>query len=332
MCAAVLLQAQTKPPLTALQETYEQYKTALTTKYDEQQNVLDASLLPRLETLEERYIQKGDLDGVLAVRAARKQLDESLAAKTPYEPSDAPETPELRQLLADHTTAREAIADKQRDEFQLLNTKYTESLDKLKRRLVMEDKIDDAVAVQKEIEHIAALQPKIAKPKPDPFPPPSELPPIAVAPPVAKPVIDANKLLTSAELVDNIQELAGKPVRFYARLLNMERDSGKRVILTLENDIRIRQELLNLEPLFNTRNLRYDNLNLNQVYVYRIGNTFLFEATLTQTPNASAYSTFRNATIRGCDSQVARNYLDVKCQAPCPSMMREGPNACPYCK
>ena len=324
LCAS-LAQAQEKSALETLQESYAQFQSQLAAKYSGQQTALDAALLPRLDALEQNVMQKGDLDGVLAVRKARDSLNQALNGKTPFELPDAKALPELQQLFNEHKDARAAIVDKQREEHQTLTAKYAEGLDKLKRKLVVEDRIDDAVAVQREIEKLPVAETKAPAPVFQPQPQaPEPVRPAAVAP--AKPAIDAAKLLTAEELAANIQDLAGKNVRFQARLMNMERDNDRRVFLIFDQGIRIRQDLPNLLPFFNSGRIRYDNFNLNQVYVFRIGYTFLIETTLSQTPSINNHTTFRNTTIRGCSDQVARNYLKVSCQAPCPLAR------CQYCK
>ena len=337
LCAVLALCAfashgQTKTQLQTLQEAYAQYVSGLDTKYDGQQNALDASLMPRLDALEKTVMQNGDLDGVLAVRKVRGLLDTSQKAHTLLAIQDAAETPELRRLFTEHQDARAAISEKQREDKRAITLKYAESLDKLKRKLVTEDKIADAMAVQKEIEALDIPEASAAKPAPQPVFTPQPTPPPGVQVQPVKPAIDSAQLFTSADLANNIQALAGKPVRFYGRLINMERDNDKRLFLTFDGGIRIRQDLLNLTPLFNSGNIRYDNFNLNQVYVFRIGNTFLIETTLTQTPALSNPTTYRNATIRGCNEQTARNYLKVTCQAPCPATIRESAKPCAYCK
>jgi len=324
LCAS-LVQAQEKSALETLRDSYAQFQSQLAAKYSGQQNALDAALLPRFDALEQNVQQKGDLDGVLAVRKARESLNQALNAKTPFELPDA-NMVELQQLFNEHKDARAAIADKQREENQTLTAKYAESLSNLRRKLVQEDRIDDAVAVQAEIDTLPAAETKPAAPVSifQPQNQPEPVRPVVNEP--ARSTIDAAKLLTAEELAGNIQELAGKPVRFYARLMNMERDNDRRVYLVFDQGIRIRHDLPNLLPFFNSGRVRYDNFNLNQVYVFRIGYTFLIEATLSQTPAINNHTTFRNATLRGCNDQVARNYLKVSCQAPCPLAR------CQWCK
>ena len=332
-CAAMLapaLHAQEPPALDAMRETYAQFQDTLRAKYAGQQAALDAALPPRLDALEQACMQRGDLDGVLAARGAREPLDAAIKEKTTFEIPDDPATAELRQVFNEHREARAAIAEKEREENRTLTARYADSLEKLKRRLVTEDKIDGALEVQKEIEGLnleparpaaqpAAPQPAAPQPQPQPAAP-------------AKPAAETNRLVPAADLARNIQDYAGKPVRFLGRLVSLERDNDKRVFLTFDGGIRIRHDMPNVAASYNTSRVRYDNFGLNRAYVFSTGNTYVVETTLTMTPSVGNHTTYRNAVIRGCNDAVARNYLKVACQAPCPEAVRQGPNPCPHCK
>ena len=328
---ATPLCAQEKPALQTLRETFAKYVSTLRGKYAGQQSALDATLLPKFDELEQARVEKGDLDGVLAVRKARENLRRALEAKELFDLPDNAETPGLRQAFDGHRDARAAIAEKEREENQKLAAKYAESLETLKRKLVTENKIEEALEAQRELDGL----------KPEPDPPPQTAKPVAPTPakpepekpqptpqPIVKNAPDPGGLLTTAELADNIQAYAGKTVRFYGRLENIEKENNVRLYLTFENGIRFRHDLINLRAQFGSG---YDMYSLNRVYIFDIGTTFLLEATLSQAPKVGTPTSYRNITIRGCDDTRARGYLKVTCRAPCPDNIRQS-GGCPWCK
>jgi len=176
--------------LDGLREAYAKHRDDLAATRQTQRAALDAALLARLATVEEASAKKGDLNGVINVRETRAALEKASQDNEPFDPPETPAPAGLQRALLDYKKDAATLAAKQRAEEDVLTARYAENLGKLKRKLVTENKIDEAVAVQAEIEElpkpeaksVSAPAPKpepkpVAKPEPEPHKP---LPPFVL--------------------------------------------------------------------------------------------------------------------------------------------------------
>jgi hypothetical protein len=133
---------------------------------------LDENYLRSLEALDADFKAKGELDPLLEVR---KETERFKARRVVTTFNIVTTPPTLGTLQQQYIDTRAAVEHNRKLGLARLAQAYLDNLDKLKRALTQQDKLDAAVAVQKEQETIRAtadLSP-LAQPQPaQPTPPP----------------------------------------------------------------------------------------------------------------------------------------------------------------
>ncbi|NQT87837.1 hypothetical protein HQ560_13810 [bacterium] len=106
-----------------------------------------------LANLEEQFVKAGDLEAVLAVRKEVKRFGEAQDI-----PEDAlvREPKPLAELQRKYRARHESMAARKRKGRSALTKLYVARLEEMKKHLTTQRRIDDALAVVKEIEHVKA--------------------------------------------------------------------------------------------------------------------------------------------------------------------------------
>lgn len=161
--------------LNVVSKRYSDTWRQIETRREERVSALKTQYLAALETLYQKAISKGDLDGVIAVKSEKDRIltDVSLADA---ERAALPEALKTQRLSYDQNSAR--VIKEQGDQLRQLYDKYKKMLELQEKKLTLQGLVDDALAVRAEKERMMDDLPAAA----------GEQPAAPAAPAATKPV------------------------------------------------------------------------------------------------------------------------------------------------
>lgn len=167
LLAAPLL-AQTAPTLDTLKATYEKARKEIDSSFQQQQRAALSAYSKAVEESMGVYQRKGDLDTYLLLEKAKKDV-EGGAAVPPAEGAHAGLLGPIGVYQKRMTTAE---ADRNKA-LATLQTQYAASLQDLIKRLMKQEKIDEAVVVKAELDRVKGERATAPAPTPAPAPAPT---------------------------------------------------------------------------------------------------------------------------------------------------------------
>jgi len=152
---------------------YEKESVKIEEAYQKSVNVALSGYARNLDRVEDHYKKAGDLNASLALKKEQVRLDAERSV-----PAESPAAlPELarKARAAYHQSVSSAEAGRAKL-LTLLSGNYLKRLDGMKKTLVFQDKLDEAVAVDAEMKRVEFIVADIAAslPKPEPRPVPTE--------------------------------------------------------------------------------------------------------------------------------------------------------------
>ncbi|MFT5469840.1 MAG: hypothetical protein ACI8UO_004963 [Verrucomicrobiales bacterium] len=151
--------------LATIRELYEaEKKEKVDVPFDIKLGQLNGQLDLALEREEAKAIKDGSLDLVTAIRSERKALTETLAVLN----GDVGVPAKLKQFRAAWGTQKAGLDAERATNAAALALAFGVKLEALERTLTKETKIQDALAVRKFREGLAAARPPASEPAPDP--------------------------------------------------------------------------------------------------------------------------------------------------------------------
>ena len=137
--------------LNSLSKKYSDTWRQIETKQEQHLTTLKTQYIASLDTLLKSTMANGDLDGVLAAKAEKDRL----LTDTPMSDDDrAAMPPELKTARAGYDQAAERIRGEYRKQFESLHTKYLQTLQEQEKKLTMQGRLDDAIAVRAEKDRV----------------------------------------------------------------------------------------------------------------------------------------------------------------------------------
>jgi hypothetical protein len=182
-CFAPALLAQPAPTLESLKATYDKAKKEIDVAHERQKTDALAAYGRAVEENMLAYQKKGDLDTYLLLEKAKKDAE----GGTPVpEPSDGLHAGLVQPVAGYRKLLAAADAERSR-RLTTLQTQYATSLQEQIKRLMKQEKIDDAMKVKEELDRIKAERGGSAAAEPaTPTPTPAATPAPAPATPAAK--------------------------------------------------------------------------------------------------------------------------------------------------
>lgn len=175
--------------LAGAKKVYLEQRTALGRKH---QNPGAANYRKALAAIEERFVRKGDLEGVLAVRREAERFATSASVA---EDTVVKKPKELAALQKDHRELEQRATALRKREHSALTKLHVARLEEMKKHLTTQRRIDEALAVAKEIERVEADRSPEGAPDSEPPGPPSARDKVPLK--LAKPCREARSILQS---------------------------------------------------------------------------------------------------------------------------------------
>jgi len=324
------LRAQDAAPTPAQhRETYHAEVRKLDARFAARLKELEKELSTAVHELETRFVKEGNLAGVVAARGVLDALED------PFVEVAAPEQgapAALRRAVEEHQKQTRALDAEEVRARGNLKAKYIEYLERVKQRLTTERKIDEALAIHKEIERLNEEVKRAPATPADPDVAVEAAP--SREPEKSAPNPGARALLSEAELIERLKTLSGTPVAFHGRIKSIENDGMSRTsfYINLDGGVKFRLPLPNNSQLAkrgNTSVLRSRNTD-----ILLPGARVAIQANIARgTIHHAMPNTFLDTVLIGSDSALARRSFQALCHAPCQPLSNSHPLArsCPVC-
>lgn len=137
--------------LNAVSRKYSDTWRQIESRREERSSALKTQYLAALDGLYQQAIAKGDLDGVIAVKAEKDRILRDVQP-TDAERTAMPEALKKPRATYDQSSAR--VLKEQGEQLRQLHEKYTKVLDLQEKKLTLQERVDDALAVRAEKERI----------------------------------------------------------------------------------------------------------------------------------------------------------------------------------
>ena len=297
-------------------ETYFTEVRKLDAKYKEQRSELDAKLLESVKALENHYAEQANLEGVIAVREVLEAIED------PFSDVVMPtrkNTDVLQRTIEQHMQTLRALDTEETKARDELKTKYIAFLERVKQKLTVERKIEEALVIHNEIERLNDELKRVPPPKPAPAKTqPKPTPPAEEKPPAP----EGAKFLSEAEVIDQIKTLVGATITFNGRVKTIENDSmnNRSFIATLQGGLKIRFAM--------PENTEFAKRGANTIIKARQGEdilaagaTLAIQCTVAKgVVHHAMPNSFVTTSIIGSDSPAVRRRFRADCGGPCPPL------------
>lgn len=344
---------ETPEALKKPRETYFAQIEKLDARFDGRRKEMDARLATSVKALEPRFAEKGNLEGVLAVREVLAAIED------PFEIVVVPareNIDELKTMVGQYETMSKELDDEEAKVREELKTKYIAYLERMKTQLTMAQKIDDALVLHNEIQRLAeeqkAAAARLARPAPAPEPAPAIRPPEhsgaamprrVTAPSVPEP--EKLDILAEADMVQKLKESSGKAIVFSGKVKQLEPDHARgKFLMILEGGTKLRIDVPAHAELFRKtagvglKIKRESNfysssgspsLPSNGTVVLLPGTHVMVRSTISKgVVLHSAPASFLENRIIGSDNAHIRSLFRADCLGPCTTT---GDYATQYC-
>jgi hypothetical protein len=126
---------------------------------EERLSAMKTQYLTSLDTLYQKAISKGDLDGVIAVKSERDRI---LTDVSPTDAERAALPEEIKKLRSSYDQNSARVAKEQGDQLRQLYDKYKKTLELQEKKLTLLGRVDDALAIRAEKERMMDDLPAVA--------------------------------------------------------------------------------------------------------------------------------------------------------------------------
>jgi formylglycine-generating enzyme required for sulfatase activity len=164
---------------------YEKESASIESTYQEKVNLGLSSYGQSLDTIAEQFKKAGDLNGMLALKQERGRFQKESSVPNGVSP-DLPQLIQKAQSL--HQQSLERVMDFRAEDLKRLTDSYVRRLVSIKKELVFQEKLDEAVAVNLEIKRVEFIVADLESRMPEAGPSPTQsIPPAGKAPLAPKP-------------------------------------------------------------------------------------------------------------------------------------------------
>lgn len=154
--------------LNVVSEKYSDTWRQIESRREERLSALKTQYLAALDNLYQNAISKGDLDGVIAVKSEKDRI---LTDVSPTDAERAALPEELRTSRSSYDQNSARVIKEQGDQFRQLYNKYKKMLESQEKKLTVQGRVDDALAVRSEKERMMDDLPAVTSERPSAPPP-----------------------------------------------------------------------------------------------------------------------------------------------------------------